>query len=66
MMVKTAGAQLYVHKETNEWSNSSEDLNGAEMHFWFREADLKHKTICPKNIQISAAIFTDKQIFLIF
>ena len=62
MMIKTAGAQLCVHKETNEWSNSSEDLNGAEiLHFWFREADLKHKTICPKNIQISAAIFTDKQ-----
>ena len=56
MMVKTAGAQLCVHKETNEWSNSSEDLNGAEMHFWFREADLKHKTIWLKIHKYTALI----------
>ena len=62
MIIKTNGAQFCDDKETNEWSNSSEDLTRAEiLHFWFREADLKHKTIHPKIMHISSAVFTDKQ-----
>ena len=34
---------------------------GEILHFWFREADLKHKTIHPKIMHISSAVFTDKQ-----
>ena len=61
MIIKTNGAQFCDDKETNEWSNSSEDLTRAEiLHFWFREADLKHKTIHPKIMHISSAVFTDK------